>query len=470
MLPRNAMSVFIVLFCMLSCGRNAALRYALKSAGDNRAELEKVLRHYKDEPEKLAAAHYLIEGLPAHYSYQGTEIEQYYDIAARILASGLPPEQQRDSLLVISDRCFRDAPLRTISDARIITSGFLIHDIDVSYRQWKNRSWAKQATFQEFCECMLPYKMAELQSLDGWRDTLQSHFTDDLCNMPYDDVEYGTAMRTGDIIKNEEQRKMSRYGLYSRSGLPLLSAYLLPRQTFGDIPDYALIGALALRAAGVPVVIDETPVGARYEAATRWFVVLSDRGTWEPSEWDLSTGIGWGFFPYERGPKVWRRTYSINKERLKYLRKARVIYPFDLCKTDVTGKYFLTTDLTLPISRETRKRLRDKYVYIASAVRDTTHAQQSRSFTGEYSKQLPQTFSSVDPGWCIVDFGQIHRRNAIFRNMGREVLYQAYGYDGERLISITKPFILHKDNHIEYISDDTINSPSLDKWRNNPLL
>ena len=51
-------------------------------AGDNRSELESVLEHYHtidNNPEKLAAARYLIEGLPAHYSYAGDSIYQYYN-------------------------------------------------------------------------------------------------------------------------------------------------------------------------------------------------------------------------------------------------------------------------------------------------------------------------------------------------------------------------------------------------------
>ena len=36
------------------------LEYALSFAGDNRGELEKVLEHYGQEPEKLEAARFLI--------------------------------------------------------------------------------------------------------------------------------------------------------------------------------------------------------------------------------------------------------------------------------------------------------------------------------------------------------------------------------------------------------------------------
>ena len=89
--------------------------------------------------------------------------------------------------------------------------------------------------------------------------------------------------------------------------------------------------------------------------------------------------------------------------------------------------------------------LKDKYVYIASAVRNEENP------------------------WQIVDLGKIKHGKACFHDMGREVLYILMGYDGEKLIPISEPFILHKDKQIEYVNADTINSPSLDRWKNNAL-
>lgn len=313
-------------------------------------------------------------------------------------------------------------------------------------------------TFDEYLEWLLPYKAVELQELDSWRDTLLAHFGYGLNHPIKNDVEYNTTAGVADMLRNEAQTKMQRYGLYTRAGLPLLSAHLLPRQTFGNIPNYALIAVLLMRSAGIPAVLDETPVGSRYTAATRWFVILSDRGMEETSEWDLSTMIGGGFFPYERGPKVYRNSYAINKERQRYMERSRYRYPFELGKKDVTKQYFLTSDLQLPIDRAARRQLRDKYVYIASAVRVDDNADQ----TSAGSRPEPY-------GWQIVDLGVIKCGKACFRDMGREVLYMALGYDGDKLIPISSSFILHKDGAIEYISSDTINSPLLDRWKNNAL-
>ena len=433
----------------VGCNDYSPIASVLDSAGSNRSELEAVLDHYKtkdNNPQKLQAAEFLIKNMPAHYSYAGNEIYEYYDYAARILANkSLSPEQQRDSLLFITDLKYRDLPGQIVSDAQIIKADYLIKNIDTSYDSWVNYDWASQITFDEYLEWLLPYKAIELQEMDAWRDTLLAHFGKGLEHPIKNDVEYNTTIATADMLRNDAYNGLKRYGLYTRAGLPLLSAHLQASQTYGNIPDYALTAVLVMRSAGVPAVLDETPVGSRGTAATSWYVIYSDRGEELTSEWDFSTMIGGRFFPYERGPKVYRNTYAINPERWEYRQNAKYQYPFELGKKDVTSKYFLTSDLSIPIEKGILKHVKDKYVYIASAVRN---------------EEKP---------WQIVDFGVMKHGKATFHDMGREVLYQIQGYDGNKLIPISEPFILHKDRSIEYVSVDTLNSKHLDKWKNNSI-
>lgn len=441
------LGALIALFC--TCYKRSDLSTALYYAYDNKEELENALRHYMFEdpnPEKLAAAQFLIENMPGHYSYSSSEIYSYYAYADSILAdTSLTPEQQRDSLLAKTDSRFVAMPFLKTRDVEIVKADYLIDNIDKSYAQWKTCPWASHLSFEDYLEWLLPYKAVEFQELDAWRDTMLACFGTCLEHPVKNDVEYNTTLGVAEMIRNEAYHVLNRHGLYTRAGLPLLTAHLQVSQTFGDIPDYALTAVLAFRAAGVPAVLDETPVGSRYTAATKWYVILSDRGEELTSEWDLATMIGGGFFPDERGPKVYRNTYVINKERLDYLRYAKFCYPFELGKKDVTSKYFLTSDLEIPIDMVPRIKLNDMYVLIASAVRD-----------------------DMNP-WRIVDFGTMKRGKACFHDMGREVLYRVMGYEGNRLINLSEPFILHKDGSLEYINADTINSVHLDKWKNNAL-
>lgn len=95
-IPAIVPVITLLFYC---CTYSTELNRSLESVGSNRAELEAVLSHYRTadpNPYKLRAAEYLIENLPAHYSYAGTKIYDYYGYAARILAdTALTPEQQR---------------------------------------------------------------------------------------------------------------------------------------------------------------------------------------------------------------------------------------------------------------------------------------------------------------------------------------------------------------------------------------
>lgn len=70
--------VLFIILCAVSCTHdNQRLEAALSLAGENRAELEKVLRHYEDDTLKYRAARFLIENMPYHTYYDGKELEKF---------------------------------------------------------------------------------------------------------------------------------------------------------------------------------------------------------------------------------------------------------------------------------------------------------------------------------------------------------------------------------------------------------
>jgi len=409
LMRRGGLLLTVTTALLAGCTTRSTMESALNQAGSNRTELEAVLNHYRDtdiNPQKLRAAEFLIENMPAHYS---------------------------------------DAGGRTVPDAQVIRSDYLIENIDKTYDQWKNTPWSTHLVFDEYLEWLLPYKMAQLQELDHWRDTLYARYGVPCLeqrSLFKNDAEYLNVVEVADGLRDYTNKLIKRHIVAKSTGISLLHDFIHGRPVSGTASDYSLMLALTLRSLGIPVVLDETPVGPRGNASTQWVVILSDRGDQLATEWDFKTKIGEGFFPYERGPKVYRNTYSINREREEYLRKAKYKYPFEVNRRDVTRQYFLTSNLSLPVDNAVKKHLKDKYVYIASAVRKD------------------------DNPWQIVDFGKIKGGKACFNDMGREVLYTIMGYDGTGLIEITDPFILHKDGSVEYISADTISSASLDKWKN----
>ena len=47
-------------------------------------------------------------------------------------------------------------------------ASMLIENIDLAFEVWQNKSWNKNLTFEDFCELILPYRIAE-EPLTNWR-------------------------------------------------------------------------------------------------------------------------------------------------------------------------------------------------------------------------------------------------------------------------------------------------------------
>ena len=436
---KNILTIILTLLLTASCTKDSMyIHYALKVAGENKKELKAVLRHYRMEDkdtEKLRAAKYLIANMPAHYSYRDTAaINSYYRKALEILGTGPSPDWQRDTLRQISDSEYAGLTRNIIPDVEVMTADYLIYSIDRAFQEWRTRPWSRHLTYDEFQEWILPYKVTELQSLDAWRDTLPAHYTDSISTVPADDVERNSISGAIEIVRGEIHSKQSAIGhrviWEDRGSIPMRSAATWVRMTYGSCMDYVIMGTAVFRSVGLPAAVDQVPSWGRNSEGHSWYVFLSDRGREEPTINSLIIGAGMPFYTNERIPKVWRTTYTINRDRVKYRNTAKYVYPFELCQEDVTGHYTRTSDLEIETNRtQTTKLMDKKYVYIAMAV------------------------NAGGPQWKVLDFGTLRRGKARFKNMGREILYIALGYDGRKLIPISQPFILHKSGEVEYIDN-----------------
>ena len=425
-----------IVFGMVLCTgcENIYLRYAMKSAGENRKELKAVLKHYKrDDPDaqKLAAAKYLIENMPAHYSYRDTAaINSYYSKALSILGTGSGPDWQRDTLRQISDMEYPGLMSDVTSDIKVMTADYLIYSIDRAFEQWRTRPWSKHLAFKDFRDWILPYKVTELQSLDAWRDTLARHYSDSISKVPADDRRLNTIYRGIEIVRAELHSKQSEIGhrviWEDRGSIPMRSADTWVRMTYGSCMDYVTMGTAVFRSMGFPAVIDEVPAWGRNSSGHSWYVFLDDRGREQKTVNSTIMGAGIQFYPYERIPKVWRHTYAINHDVVTYRNKAKYVYPFEICREDVTDNYNRTSKLCVMTDPQTK--LKDKkYVYVAMAVNE------------------------MGPKWKVLDFGTMIGDYACFKKMGRNMLYIVLGYDGKELVPISKPVILHTDGTVEYL-------------------
>lgn len=413
---------------------------AKKHAGDNWYELQKVIDYY-EKPEdslKRKAAIFLIENMPYHYSYAGDEIGQYYDEIIPILNLRVSPSEKMEKIQKISLK-YPHISQHTIEDIKVIKADYLIKNIETAFKDWTRKKNNRHLTFEQFCEFLLPYKMTELQSLDHWRDTLKGKFsTNYINNSASDDYDF-SLYKEAESINSELRDKIKQTHLQGNY-YSLLSASTLYKTPFGTCDDYSLLAAAVLRSEGVPVVNEYFPNWGRMKSGHSWYTTLNIDGNVLPFYWGLDSSPGASFFIDDPVPKVYRTSYVVNERNLNYLQTCRhIVFNISAFHKDVTSEYISTSNLSIPVFEELKNV--DNWAYIA-------------------------VFDNQN--WVIVDFGTLKRKKAQFENIGRNILYMVFGYNGFGLKPISYPFILHTDGDIQYLIPDDKKIKSIELNRKYP--
>jgi len=429
--------ITVLCITFFSCNRSNRLDLALEIAGENRVEVEKVLNHYKENSEdslKYKAACFLIENMPGHYSYKNDRLSEFYLYADSVLRLDIAPLEKKDILELFS-LDFQLSSKDIVEDIQIISADYLIRNIESAFENWNKNDWNRHLDFEHFCEFLLPYKAAELQEFDNWRDTLISNFktvfTD---SIPYMGEYRRFAYHPAKVI-NEKIRESIKPQTQSYNHPKFLNSSTIYKMPYGLCDDYSALSTSILRSQGVPTVIEYLPKWAMATESHTWHTILNSNGKNLPFIFGIESNPGDVALPSDIYPKVFRYTYARNENLVKYYQESAYHYPgFSIFRKDVTHNYMTTSNLKIPVNNPEDI---DKYVYITS-------------------------FNNHE--WVIVDYGMVEKNIASFNNMGREIVYLIKGYDGKKLIPISDPFILHINGHIEYLKpDNNINSRKIDR-------
>jgi len=435
--------IFIVL-SIISCNEPQEIKdlnKVLQLAGENRSELDKVLKYYSDNPTdslKYKAACFLIVNMPGHYSYKDTVYtNKYYneiDSVAAIYKD--QPDHIKDSLYRGVKIKYNDR-LELIEDIHYITADFLIDNIERSFDVWQKGSWAKHIDFDDFCEYILPYKSVESQTLDNWREYFSEYSKNALNNLQYCELYKNLTSKACETVNNDIRNKV-RPRLINESHISVRRMSTLEKIPFGLCDDYVTLATSVMRAKGIPVCIDFTPQWPFRSLGHNWNVLLENSGINTVFEGaDSSPGT-----PHKKDhkmAKVFRRTYAINKEIQQiYLAEKYVPSTF---KTpfikDVTNEYQKTKDVEVSVKN-------DKYKYVYLAVFDNVN-------------------------WVPIHWAKVKGGKAVFRNMGKEVVYLPVHYGERGIIPFSDPILVTLNGEIKELKADTLDIQDLTLQRKFPV-
>ncbi len=291
-----------------------------------------------------------------------------------------------------------------VKDSQTITAAYLIENIDLAFLGWNSNPWAKDLTFEDFCEYVLPYRGSN-EPVESWRGELMEQFKD-LQNEMEDPSD---AKEAGRLL---EQKANAIIGFDPIFYLhPTDQGFAeMKRRGMGRCEDITNMQIYARRACGVAVASDYTPHWAKSGNNHAWSVVIDTDGKgYEPI-----SGVA---------AKVYRKTFSEQLGSLGAKLQEGEDAPRWLKKKyykDVTDSYVKTTDVQVEVAPTDAR-----FAYLC-------------------------VFNSGH--WKAIEWGEIENNNVIFHSMGRDIAYlPAFFVDGE-IVPSGLPFILQKDGTVKQVA------------------
>ena len=409
--------VFIMFISILFSGcvtKFDRLEYALEFAGENRRELEKVLEYYRSDSLKYRAACFLIENMPRWYAYGGWQLDT---LEVLIRKNGKGNLSKDDKARWGG---FDYHTLNKVYDSKVITSEFLIGNINMAFQEWEKRPWNKSLSFEDFCDLILPYRIGN-ERLSNWRSLYNAYYGSLL-----DSVYTGSDVLLACKCINDELNRQG-YKYNTEWNVPHYRADYLFETRIGYCREVSDLIQYAMRSCGIPVAADFMPYSPDYRYSHEWNVVRDTTG--------MYIQFGFGRLDPIRGKitddgrkkgKVYRYCYALQNER-EVLRNNfgwNIGGAEGLYWKDVTSEYF----------------------------------GRNQAVVNVFAADKPLVGLSVfsTNGWQVIGEGVYKSSGkAVFDNIEPSIIYVPISLDrGAKPVGY--PFMLDRDGHVEEFIPDTI--------------
>lgn len=185
-----------------------------------------------------------------------------------------------------------------IADADLIKAEDLIENVDLAFESYK-LPWAKNVSFNDFCEYVLPHRIMD-EPFSKWRKFfLQKNSTliKYLLKNKIDNPEQVAKILNDSLIK--------QYKFYGSLELPCPNLVSLDKNPIGlCMPRYLLYAAQA-RSIGLPIALDFIPQFGNFAGSHYWVTLIQKRN------FSFNAGEKWESCPF-RGVKYFRHQYTNN--------------------------------------------------------------------------------------------------------------------------------------------------------------
>jgi hypothetical protein len=386
----------------------------LQQAGSNRKELEKVLTHYSRNPAdslKLRAAEFLIVNMPGKYSIgYDAPWENIATVCLRWTSSS-------NKQLVLNTYNLGKQSVR--EDVRYITAGYLINNIDMAFKVWRETPWGKHIPFDIFCEEILPYRV-DAEPLEDWRKKALTGFAelyDELKNNPTTTAV--TACRRVNALLPECRLD---------NDFPFMNYSSMMASARSTCNGMAALAIFAMRAMGIPVVCDYTVQYPRSRNGHSWNSVcdssgkhISFMGT-ETAPGKLHQGTKW------IASKIYRKMFALQNP-------------------------VQTEQANIPTRLETR-RIKDVSQEYAGHINIEVAVRFPPVVNTGYAYLSTLLFDGNGWQWNPIAWGQMENQCIHFNLIGKKILYLPVYYANHQQTPAGFPFYLDNAGNMQYFEPD----------------
>ena len=418
---RLLLSLPFVLLVVGCAAWPADVEVSLSKAGGNRAELERVLKHYQrlGDPQKLEAAQFLIANmggqgyiLTAFYDKEGNEVEfEALDYA------NLTEAQAAFDVLEKEHGEFDYDTKRFEADLETVSAEYLIENIDLAFQAWREKPWARELTFEAFREYVLGYR-GDNEPVNSFRPTCLARYAD----LPERMKDPTDVYEAAALVRQDVHRWVPFNDLYYLHPTDQ-SFEEMARSRNGRCGDISNMMMYAMRSVAIPAAVDFTPWWANRDNNHAWEVILDKDGRGK-------AGLS------NRAAKIYRKTFAMQRDSLACRAGADAKLPRFLNSRnyrDVTDQYMDTTDVTIRLKRDRPAGTRFAYVCV---------------FNGGK--------------WRPIHWGELDGDRVTFTKMGRNIAYLPAYYVDEDVAPAAPPFILTRDGDIRLLDDEGDNALTIE--------
>lgn len=431
----------------------------LEKKSSNKNELGKLIRHYSSSPAdslKLQAAFFLIrqaDGLLTLDTNSIADNDVYFEALGNLWSRYNRAPSSYDVSFVVDSinktKKFIPAQRQAkfVPELSQLTARMLIDNIDHSFSVWNSYPYAKNTSFANFCEYILPYRAS-----DAFREGMK-HFFQNKYQQRFQHADTTAVVEdVADSLLTETYSGFrEEFNLFKANQflLPLKFTSLINGRV-AECRDMNALRVNVLRSFGIPSAVDGIPGWGNTGGKHFWYAIIGQhkkdsilpnndetgdqnrigvaftKNKVDPQKLDLPENVD--LYHTKFLPKVFRECFSkqptslaaINKDDLplpEYFRSDRLL--------DVTDKYVQCANIAIPLKKTEGKK--NPYVYLC-------------------------TFDNTD--WNIVAWGTVKDSVAQFSNVGVNICYLPVWYDEGSITPAGDPFILQTDGQIQNIIPD----------------